>query len=117
MKIGELAKQTQTPSSTLRYYEQIGLLPQAERQHGQRVYDPDVVERVKFINHAKNTGFRLDEIQHFLDDADNSEVWHANVTQKLAELDATIERYQTMRKVLQNALEEKCLERFAGMLS
>jgi DNA-binding transcriptional MerR regulator len=68
MKIGELGKRTSVPTKTIRYYEDIGLLPEPERAHnGYREYSDDAVLRLRFIRDAQATGLSLTEIASILD--------------------------------------------------
>jgi MerR family copper efflux transcriptional regulator len=63
MRIQEVAARTGFPASTLRYYEEIGLLPAPERtEAGYRSYDDRTVERLTFIGRAKQLGCTLEEI-------------------------------------------------------
>jgi len=63
-RISQLAERTGFPASTLRYYEQVGLLPAAARTPGgYRTYDERVVDRLRFIARAKQLGLPLDEIR------------------------------------------------------
>ncbi|HWX03186.1 MerR family transcriptional regulator [Collimonas sp.] len=64
MKIGELAEKTGMASSAIRYYEQSGLLPKAERgANGYREYADAAVERLRRIQMAQGLGFSLDAIR------------------------------------------------------
>jgi DNA-binding transcriptional MerR regulator len=64
LKIGELAERTGTSVPTIRYYEQIGLLPRASRQAGgQRVYSRDDVERLTFIRRCREFHFSIDQVR------------------------------------------------------
>ncbi len=68
LTVSKLAEQVGTSPDTLRYYERIGLLPHPERsQAGYRLYNPDAVERVRFIKAAQRFGLRLEEIGELLD--------------------------------------------------
>jgi DNA-binding transcriptional MerR regulator len=68
MKIGDLAQAAGVNTKTIRYYEDIGVLPPAERApNGYRTYDQDAVERVRFIREAQATGLSLDEITSVLE--------------------------------------------------
>ncbi|HZJ47653.1 MAG TPA: heavy metal-responsive transcriptional regulator [Acidimicrobiia bacterium] len=68
MRIGELGRQTDVSAKTIRYYEEIGLLPEPERaQNGYREYRDDVVMRLQFIRDAQSTGLTLTEIGSILD--------------------------------------------------
>lgn len=67
MLIGEVAERVGLNPKTVRYYEDIGLLPQPERTtSGYRQYDDDDVERLAFIRRAQQLELRLDEIGEIL---------------------------------------------------
>ena len=58
LSIGKLGAQAGVKVPTIRYYEQIGLLPEAERSAGnQRLYSRKSMERLAFIRHARDLGF------------------------------------------------------------
>lgn len=62
--IGALSRETGVKVPTIRYYEQIGLLPEGARNAGnQRRYDQDGVEALGFIKHARDLGFSLEDIR------------------------------------------------------
>lgn len=65
MTIGEIAKRIGLPESTLRYYEQKGLLQVARDRAGRRVYLESDVEWVRFICRLKETGMPLRDIQRY----------------------------------------------------
>ncbi|GBQ26508.1 helix-turn-helix domain-containing protein [Gluconacetobacter azotocaptans] len=63
-KIGELAERTRTTASTIRYYEQIGLLRRPDRQEGnQRRYGEDDVARLTFIRRGRAFGFSIEQVR------------------------------------------------------
>ena len=65
--IGELSRRTGVLVPTVRYYEQVGLMPPAPRtEGGRRVYGPDDVGRLSFIRHARELGFEVDAIRELL---------------------------------------------------
>jgi DNA-binding transcriptional MerR regulator len=65
--IGALAEQTGVKVETIRYYEQVGLLPPPERSEGnQRRYGRRHVERLAFIKHARDLGFPVEGIRTLL---------------------------------------------------
>ena len=67
IKIGEIAKIIGTTVSTLRYYEEIGLVQPADKSSAKyRYYKKDDVQLVVFIKKAQNIGFTLDEIKLIL---------------------------------------------------
>jgi DNA-binding transcriptional MerR regulator len=64
LKIGTLADRTGTNAPTIRYYEEIGLLPSAHRQAGgQRVYDEADVKRLTFIRRCRDFGFSIEQVR------------------------------------------------------
>ena len=67
MKISELADHAGVTTSSIRYYERIGLLPTASRtDNGYRDYDDDSLARVVFVTHAKRIGLTLEQISDLL---------------------------------------------------
>ncbi|MGD9793050.1 MAG: MerR family transcriptional regulator [Acidimicrobiia bacterium] len=63
LKIKEMAERSGVTPATLRYYEEIGLLPPAIRTAaGYRLYDDRTLERLAFVNRAKQLGCSLEEI-------------------------------------------------------
>src|SRR5215203_435110 len=68
LKIGELANQTGLTIKTIRYYESRGLLEQPPRtQGGYRLYGPEEVGRLRFIQRAKLLGLTLEEIKELVE--------------------------------------------------
>lgn len=75
LTIGKLSATTGVKVPTIRYYEDIGLLPEAERSSGnQRLYDMKAQERLAFIRHARELGFPLDDIRELLSLSDRPEI-------------------------------------------
>jgi len=67
MKIGELAKSTQTQVETIRYYEREGLLPSPLRSEGNyRIYGPEHAARLSFIRNCRSLDMTLNEIRTLL---------------------------------------------------
>jgi len=67
LMIGQLAKQAEVNIDTIRYYERRGLLiPTHRKESGYRQYLDDAIVRIRFIKHAKELGFSLDEIAELL---------------------------------------------------
>jgi DNA-binding transcriptional MerR regulator len=70
--IGEAARQSGVKVPTIRYYEQIGLLPAPVRSEGnRRHYDDADLRRLVFIRHARELGFEIDAIRTLLALQDN----------------------------------------------
>lgn len=65
--IGDAARETGVKMPTIRFYEQIGLLPRAARTEGnRRVYSETDLHRLNFVRHARELGFELDAIRTLL---------------------------------------------------
>lgn len=65
--IGKVARQTGVNPKTIRYYEEVNLLPKPKRERNNyRVYSQDTVKRLNFINKAQSLGFTLREIKEIL---------------------------------------------------
>jgi len=63
-RIGALAERTGTNAATIRYYEQIRLLPRPDRQDGnQRRYGDDDVRRLTFIRRCRDFGFSIEQVR------------------------------------------------------
>lgn len=98
--IGVLARQTGVKVPTIRFYEEIGLLPAPPRTAGnRRTYDAHDVQRLRFIRHARQLGFAVDDIRALLamsalpdancDEADRIARRHlAEVERRIAQLQA-----------------------------
>src|SRR5258706_15940324 len=114
MTIGELAAESGTPASTIRYWERIGVLPKPVRVSGQRRYPPDSVRRLAVLWLAKDCGFRLDEMRHLLHgfgpDVRPPRRWHELARRKQQELDKQIARLKAMRRLVDRVLQCQCVE-------
>ncbi len=74
MRIGELSQQAGVTTKTIRYYEEIEVLPRPERAaNGYRDYGAAAVERLKFVRDARATGLSLAEISSILSLRDEGE--------------------------------------------
>lgn len=63
LKIGALAERTATNAPTIRYYEQIGLLPRPRRSGAQRSYGDEDVKRLSFIRRCREFGFSIEQVR------------------------------------------------------
>jgi DNA-binding transcriptional MerR regulator len=112
LTIGEVARRARVATSSIRYYERIGLLPKPERVGGQRRYDADVLGRLGFISVAQSAGFKLREIKELVSGVDGANGLGAQMrslsTQKLGEVEALLERTRAMKGWLEVAKECGC---------
>ncbi|MCA2245084.1 MULTISPECIES: helix-turn-helix domain-containing protein [Mycobacterium] len=107
--IGEISRETGVAATTLRYYEQIGLVPEPTRRGGQRRYDDSILSRLEVIALCKSAGFSLDEIQLlFADDAPGRPASRALAEAKLAEIDAQLESLARARAVIEWGMRCTC---------
>jgi MerR family redox-sensitive transcriptional activator SoxR len=110
LRIGEVAAAADVAPSTLRYYERIGLLPEADRLSGQRRYDRSVLELLSLIDVGQRAGLSLDELRELLDAG--SEPISANLRElaarKLPAVEELIARAEAMREWLQRAEACNC---------
>lgn len=109
--IGRLADATGTKVQTIRYYEQIGLLPPAPRSEGnQRLYDQQACKRLAFIRHARQLGFPLEAVRELLDLADHPERPCVDATliarRQLKEIDQRLARLTALRGELARMAEQ-----------
>lgn len=68
LSIGELAKRSGIKVPTIRYYETIGLVAAPDRTEGnQRRYEPEALDRLSFVRHARDLGLSLDAIRDLIE--------------------------------------------------
>ena len=116
--IGTLAKRTGTKVQTIRYYEQIGLMPEPGRTDGgQRRYGDVELDRLSFIRHSRQLGFSLGAIRELLDLSDSPERSCAQVDavaqNQLREVEARIARLEALRVELRRMISECNADRVA----
>jgi DNA-binding transcriptional MerR regulator len=109
--IGELARRTKVKVPTIRYYEQIGLLPFPPRTVGQqRRYDASHAARLNFVRHARELGFEVDAIRELLAMSAKPNQSCAEVDEMarrhIAEIDRRIAHLSTLRAELQRTVDE-----------
>lgn len=94
MKIGELAGRAGITAKTIRYYEDIGLLPEPDRTaNGYRDYAEDMVDRLDFIRDAQAAGLTLTEIASILDLRSHGENTCRHVIDLLERHTAALDRH------------------------
>ncbi|MCF8707706.1 MerR family transcriptional regulator [Rhizorhapis sp. SPR117] len=105
LAIGDLARQTGTKVNTVRFYEDIGLLPRAARTaSGRRTYRASDVRRLAFVRQGRRLGFSVEEIRSLLALADEPERDCAEAAaiarQHLRDIEMRIARLETLRDAL-----------------
>ena len=118
LTIGKLGASAGVKVPTIRYYEQIGLLPEPDRSSGnQRVYPRAALDRLAFIRHARELGFPLDAIRDLLSlsDKPDQSCAAADIIAK-AQLAATRARITRLR-ALEAELERMVSQCACGTIS
>lgn len=103
LDIGEVAARVGVPASTLRYYEEKGLIRSVGRRGLRRLYDPAVLERLAMIGLGQSAGFSLDEIASMFAPDGKPKIDKEVLADKARELDKTIRKLTAMRDGLKHA--------------
>ena len=111
LTIGTLGKKTGTKVQTIRYYEQIGLMPEPGRtEGGQRRYGDAELDRLSFIRHSRQLGFSLEAIRELLDLSDDPDrpCHEADVIarRQLNQVEQRLARLEALRKELERMVLE-----------
>jgi MerR family redox-sensitive transcriptional activator SoxR len=109
-RIGEVAQRAGVKTSLIRYYEDIGLLPEPGRVSGQRRYDQSVLRRLAVIDVAQRAGMSLGEIRLLVEHGTDPIAGQLRelAARKLPEIDALIDRAQRVRAWLETATGCNC---------
>jgi MerR family transcriptional regulator, redox-sensitive transcriptional activator SoxR len=112
LSIGALAQRSGKTPATIRYYEQIGLLPAPGRVSGKRMYDTDAVRRLAVISTGQRAALTLDEIKALLSaspsDPDAIDRLRLMAERKLPEVITLIEHTELVRDWLTSATRCEC---------
>lgn len=113
LSIGKLARLTDVKAPTIRFYEQIGLLPEPERTNSdRRAYGEGAVRRLAFIKHARQLGFPVEAIRRLLDLADHPdqscEQANALAQEQLQAVEAKIIQLEALRTELRRMISAGC---------
>lgn len=103
MDITEVAKHSGVPASTLRFYEEKGLIASVGRRGLRRLFDANVLERLALIALGRSAGFSLDEIARMLGTDGLPRIDRRLLADKAEELDRTIQKLMAMRDSLKHA--------------
>ncbi|MCY0998552.1 helix-turn-helix domain-containing protein [Myxococcus sp. MISCRS1] len=103
LDITEVARRSGVPASTLRFYEEKGLLSSTGRRGLRRLFGPDVLERLALIALGREAGFSLEEIARMFAPDGRLAIDRKLLVEKAEELDSTIRRLSAMRDGLRHA--------------
>ncbi|WP_404378841.1 Cu(I)-responsive transcriptional regulator [Caenispirillum salinarum] len=110
MNISQAARRSGVPAKTIRYYESIDLIPEADRTaSGYRVYSDKDVERLRFIHHSRRLGFSVKEVADLLalweDRSRASADVKAVASRRVEEIDAKIAELTSIRDTLLHLMD------------
>ncbi|MGU7781012.1 helix-turn-helix domain-containing protein [Burkholderia sp. PU8-34] len=103
LDIADVARHAGLPASTLRYYEEKGLIVSSGRRGLRRQYGQDVLQRLALIALGREAGFSLDEIGAMLGTGGEPAIDRAKLDAKADELDRTIRQLGAVRDALRHA--------------
>jgi DNA-binding transcriptional MerR regulator len=103
LDIAEVSRQSGLPASTLRYYEEIGLIASIGRRGLRRQFDARVLERLALIALGRAAGFTLEEVAGMFAPDGRPRIDRALLAAKAEELDLRIRRLSAMRDGLRHA--------------
>jgi DNA-binding transcriptional MerR regulator len=103
LDISQVAKRADIPASTLRYYEEKGLIRSIGRRGLRRLFDPGVLERLALIGLGRASGFSLEEIARMFAADGRVHIDRKMLTAKADELDKTIRQLSALRNGLLHA--------------
>jgi DNA-binding transcriptional MerR regulator len=107
LDIGEVAEQCGLPASTLRFYEEKGLIKSIGRRGLRRVFPAGVVEKLALIALGRSAGFSLEEIAAMFAPDGRLRIDRQKLAAKAKELDRTIRELTAMRDGLEHAVHCK----------
>jgi DNA-binding transcriptional MerR regulator len=103
MDISEVARRSGVPASTLRFYEEKGLIASVGRQGLKRVFAPMVLDQLALIALGRAAGFSLDEIGAMFSPGGRPQIDRAALASKADDIDRSIRRLQAMSRGLRHA--------------
>ncbi|MBN9682627.1 MULTISPECIES: helix-turn-helix domain-containing protein [unclassified Corallococcus] len=103
LDITEVAKRSGVPASTLRFYEERGLIASIGRRGLRRLFGPEVLERLALIAMGRAAGFTLDEISRMFAPGGQPRIDRKMLSAQAEKLDKTIRELSAMRDGLRHA--------------
>lgn len=103
MDIAEVARRSGVPASTLRFYEEKGLIASIGRQGLRRTFAPAVLDQLALVALGQAAGFSLGEIQSMFSPDGRASIDRRMLAAKADDLDATVKRLKAMSNGLRHA--------------
>ena len=112
MNIGDVSQKLGMPASTIRYYEQIGLIEPQQRISGRRKFDLQALFALEFVRLAQTAGFSIAEIKSLLESYQNDPSakghWVVMAEKKRAILKTQIRELRQMDRILNELVSCNC---------
>ncbi|TLP97062.1 MerR family transcriptional regulator [Nesterenkonia salmonea] len=111
MRISEVTESSGVPATTLRYYEQLGLISSTRAANGYREYGSEALEHLRFISVAKKMNLDLEQIKWLLEVTETGtctntrDTLHPVLTERLREVEDSIRNLVELRAVLVSSLD------------
>jgi len=105
LDIGDVSRRTGVPPSTLRYYEQIGLIASVGRHGLRRQFDPEVLAQVALISWGKSAGFSLEDIAGMFGRDGRPELPRDEIHARADTIDAHIRNMEILRDTLRHVAD------------
>ncbi|MNJ40737.1 HTH-type transcriptional regulator ZntR [compost metagenome] len=109
MRISEVAKSMDLPISTIRYYEQIGIITDEyvlRDQNNYRIYSTDIIHHLNVVKHCLAVGFSIQDIKSMISKNGMSKEEHVSLIQmKIAEIEAAQKKLDESKQNLYNILK------------
>jgi len=112
LSIGEVAAATGLHASAIRYYEDAGVMPKADRVSGKRRYHPDTIDRLMLIRFCSRLGMRLVDIRQLMATPTGSRAkayWRRLVDGKLDEIADLIRAARGVERILRESRDCDCV--------
>ena len=105
LDIGELTARTGIPASTLRYYDEIGLISSVARHGLRRQFPPETLLQLKLISMGKSAGFSLDEISGMFAPDGQPDLPRPELHERADQLDRQIRELTALRDTLRHVAD------------
>jgi len=103
LDISEVSKRAGMPASTVRYYEEKGLISSVGRKGLKRVFDADIIERLSLIALGQRAGFKLEELKEMFGSGRRINIDRDRLVEKADDLDQMISQLSAVRDGLRHA--------------
>lgn len=112
MKIGDVSEKLGIPASTIRYYEQVGLIDPPKRVSGRRDFDEKTIFALEFVRLSQAAGFTIAEtkslFKSYARDQNVGGAWRQLASQKRSDVRNQVQALQQVDAILSELISCKC---------